>query len=134
LFNEVQASLAVLWRRAIAAAAGPGQRSVHWMEEVGGIFDQIELDAPHLSREVRQLRADHRELLEEANELADASVRPWDESSAHQLANLLQRFRDRMQRHESEENCLVQRAYSDDVGTKTDADTALGTRRYGPML
>jgi hypothetical protein len=122
LFNEVQESLddpkkighASDLLTALASAIAAHFRQ----EEVEGIFDQIEVDAPQLARELRQMRADHLELLDEADDLAAASVRPEQPSSTRQLSILFKRFRERMQRHESEENWLVQRAYCDDVGTK----------------
>jgi hypothetical protein len=88
------------------------------LEEVEGVFDQIEHDAPQLSHEVHQLRVEHVELLAEAENLVQLAQKVADPALRRQFQHLFQRFRDRMAYHESQENHLVQRAYCVDLGGK----------------
>ena len=121
-FDAVQASLASLHSaqqtphllRNLAQAV----RNHFEMEEVDGIYEQVQRDAPHLASEVHKLEADHQVLLEEIAELADMGQGLVDDAWVRQVSHLFRRFRDRMAHHEAEENKVVQRAYSDDVGTK----------------
>jgi hypothetical protein len=88
-------------------------------EDVNGVFDQIERDAPYLTQEVRKLRGEHAELLESAGELF-VMARRGDGSALwrKQLRHLFHRLRDRLAVHEADENMLLQRAYGQDIGTK----------------
>lgn len=88
------------------------------MEEVNGIFDQIERDAPQLVGAIQRLRIDHVELLVDAEHLADLGRGMQNNEGRRQFELLFLRFRDRVANHESEENCVVQSAYCVDVGTK----------------
>jgi hemerythrin HHE cation binding domain-containing protein len=88
------------------------------LEEVDGVFDQVERDAPQLSHEVHQLRVEHVELLDEAENLVRLSQKVADPAMRRQFQHLFQRFRDRMAYHESQENSVVQRAYCDDLGSE----------------
>jgi hypothetical protein len=92
---------------------------VHFgLEEVHGIFDQIERDAPHLAHDVQQLRNEHAILLMEAGDLVDMCREPINEKWVRQFSYMFRRFRDRVASHESEEHRLLQRAYCVDLGTK----------------
>ena len=118
----------------VTAAIGPGgatakaaklmsrldvQLRAHFrMEEVDGIFAQVERDAPQLARDVERLRAEHKELLIDATHLAELAPSLSNEEARRLFAHLFARFRDRVARHESEENGVLQRAYCVDVGTK----------------
>jgi hypothetical protein len=88
------------------------------MEEVDGVFDEVERDAPQLSHEVHQLRVEHVELLAEVANLVELSRQVGDPARRRQFEHLFGRFRDRMAYHESQENWVVQRAYCVDMGTK----------------
>jgi hypothetical protein len=92
---------------------------VHFrLEEVDGVFDQVERDAPQLSHEVHQLRVEHVELLAEAENLWQLAQKVAEPAMRRQFQHLFGRFRDRMVYHESQENGVVQRAYSVDLGSK----------------
>lgn len=88
-------------------------------EEQSGLFDAIEKRAPHLSRKVRHLTHEHYDLLERMDGLLRFARRGTGQPLCWWLLN--QRMHDlvvRLQRHESEENLVMQMAYSDDIGTK----------------
>lgn len=88
------------------------------LEEIDGVFDQVERDAPQLSHEVHQLRVEHVELMAEAENLLQLAQKVADPALRRQFQHLFQRFRDRMADHESQENFVVQRAYGVDIGGK----------------
>jgi iron-sulfur cluster repair protein YtfE (RIC family) len=88
-------------------------------EEQSGLFDAIEKRAPHLSRNVRNLTREHYDLLERMDGLLRFARRGTGQPLCWWM--LTQRMHDlmiRLQRHESEENLVLQMAYSDDIGTK----------------
>jgi iron-sulfur cluster repair protein YtfE (RIC family) len=88
-------------------------------EEQSGLFDAIEKRAPHLSRNVRNLTHEHYDLLERLDGLLRFARRGTGQPLCWWM--LTQRMHDlviRLQRHESEENLVLQMAYSDDIGTK----------------
>jgi hypothetical protein len=87
------------------------------MEEVDGIFDQVDRDAPQLAHEVHQLRVEHVELLDEAANLAELSRCVGDARRRQQFEHLFRRFRERVEWHEAHENGVLQRTYCEDMGT-----------------
>lgn len=118
----------------VAAAIGPGGathdagrlmaqldaelRAHFQMEEVNGVFDQIERDAPHMLGDIQRLRVDHRELLADAARLVELGRSIQNQEGQRRFEHLFQRFREHVAYHESQENCVVQRAYGVDEGTK----------------
>jgi iron-sulfur cluster repair protein YtfE (RIC family) len=88
-------------------------------EEQSGLFEAIEKRAPHLGRNVRNLTREHYDLLERLDGLLRFARRGTGQPLCWWMLNL--RMHDlvsRLQRHESEENLVLQMAYSDDIGTK----------------
>lgn len=118
----------------VAAAIGPGgatddagqlmvrldaELKAHFqMEEVNGIFDQIERDASQLVGEIQHLRVDHVELLADAAQLVELGRGIQNQEGRRRFEHLFQRFREHVAYHESQENGVVQRAYCVDEGTK----------------
>ena len=88
-------------------------------EETAGFLEQIAEHAPRLAGRTARLCAEHLEILSETNNLleqvmqGDGSEGWWCfiEAAFHD-------FRKRLMEHEREENELLQRAYSDDIGSK----------------
>jgi hypothetical protein len=88
-------------------------------EDFNGVFEQIQRDAPHFAQEVRQLRAEHVDLLESARQLF-VIARDGDDGRywPQQVRHLFHRLRERLIVHETGENRLLQRTYGEDVGAE----------------
>lgn len=86
-------------------------------EEIDGFFDQVVEQAPRLSSNTEQLRAEHvrlRELIRDLSRCAgagDGSDDWWERIEAQ-----FHEFSKQLMRHESKENELLQSAYTDDIG------------------
>ncbi len=118
----------------VAEAIGPGGATDHAgqlmvrlyaelkahfrMEEVDGVFDQIERDAPQMLGDLKRLRVDHMELLADAAHLVELGRGIEQQEGRRRFSLLFQRFREHVASHESQENGVVQRAYCVDEGTK----------------
>jgi hypothetical protein len=86
-------------------------------EEEGGYFDEIMQRDPTVARRVEQLRQDHRAMLAAVNnmnrQLQHADSTPlWFAMIGTDFADFVQRC----ERHQHEENRLVQEGYLRDVG------------------
>ncbi len=86
-------------------------------EEKGGFFDHIRKRAPQLSTDTKMLEEEHHELLGQIRNLAncaetcDGSDLWWQRLKAD-----FHEFSKELMHHESLENQLLQRAYSEDIG------------------
>ena len=88
-------------------------------EEHDGFFELIVARAPHLSRLANKLTHEHFELLERLDGLIRFARRGTGQPLCWRMLRLrLQDFAKKLHLHESEENGLLQMAYSDDLGTK----------------
>ena len=88
-------------------------------EEHEGFFDQVVSRAPQLSRQADSLSHEHVELLQGLDSLIGLAGCDTDQPQCWRVLTL--RFEDFMKQlmhHESEENGMLQEAYSDDLGTK----------------
>lgn len=88
-------------------------------EEQNGLFDLVEKRAPHLSRRVRKLMQEHFDLVERIDGLLRFARRGTGQPLCwwmlnHRMQDLIAKLR----QHESEENYVLQMAYTDDLGTK----------------
>lgn len=86
-------------------------------EEHGGYFSDVLRVAPQLSRALDRFQEEHIELARSSRAVLDLShnavkdPRRWQEVES-EFGRLFERLRN----HEREENTMVQRAFSDDVG------------------
>ncbi|MCG8450927.1 MAG: hemerythrin domain-containing protein [Pirellulales bacterium] len=88
------------------------------LEDSGGIFDQIALDAPRFSQEIDSLTIEHSQLLSEALQLAEKANLDHDtEQWWAEIARDYEKFSKRLTDHEHQENKIVQQAYNEDIGT-----------------
>jgi iron-sulfur cluster repair protein YtfE (RIC family) len=88
-------------------------------EENDGFFELIVAQAPHLSRLADKLTHEHFELLERLDGLIRFARRGTGQPLCWRMLSLrLQDFARKLQAHESQENGLLQMAYTDDLGTK----------------
>lgn len=89
------------------------------MEELGGLFEEVVERAPHLTRLAGKLTHEHDELLERLDGLLKFARRGTGQPLCWRMLSLrLQDFTKVLHQHESEENGMLQMAYSDDLGTK----------------
>jgi iron-sulfur cluster repair protein YtfE (RIC family) len=88
-------------------------------EEDGGLFEIIVERAPHLSRVADKLTHEHYELLDRLDGLLRFARRGTGQPLCWRMLSLrLQDFSRKLHQHETEENLMLQMAYSDDLGTK----------------
>ncbi len=88
-------------------------------EEDDGFFDQIEQKVPRLSPEVRHLKEEHQQFLEQMRVLvATAESRAGTPLWWQSLKTDFHEFSKALMHHESTENQLLQRAYNEDIGTR----------------
>lgn len=90
------------------------------LEEGYGYFDGPVFVAPQLGYAAESLRAQHRELYLEFNQLVEQAERYAFRGQLKSwilvLAGSFMRFHQRFMLHESRENDLIQQAYDDDLG------------------
>lgn len=90
------------------------------LEEAYGYFDDPVSVAPHLSERADSLREQHGQLYEGISQLAesaeDTSHCNGDPPAVRNLARCFMSFYDRLQDHEDDENELIVRAYTMDIG------------------
>ena len=84
-------------------------------ERPGGFFDAVVEAAPRHSGHVDELRAEHRQLLEQLAALRGAIQAPYKEASEEVLDEVAA-FVTAMREHEKREASLLQDAFSRDVG------------------
>jgi hypothetical protein len=88
-------------------------------EEDGGLFESVVERAPHLSRLADKLMHEHYELLERLDGLLKFARRGTGQPLCWRMLSLrLQDLTSKLHQHESEENGMLQMAYTDDLGTK----------------
>jgi Zn-dependent oligopeptidase len=88
-------------------------------EERNQLFEHAVERAPHLSRLADRLKQEHIELLEQIDYLVCFARRGTGQPLCwHMLGVKLADFAKNLHQHESQENGLLQRAYTDDLGTK----------------
>lgn len=86
-------------------------------EEFHGFFSEVIARVPAMTGEANKLCAEHRQMLQTATELmrfaaaGSASHEWWRELNTRFLV-----FADQLQRHEQDEDALLQRAYQEDIG------------------
>lgn len=88
-------------------------------EEADGFFDQITDQAPRLSPRADKLCHEHQQMLGGAKSLVKQAIdgdgsQAWRET----LNKAFHEFSRSLMHHESEENELLQQAYTDDIGDK----------------
>jgi len=93
---------------------------VHFAEEeTSGFFDELLIGFPEHGRELEKLRAQHAELLSEARRVVTDS-QELAEGGVGSADDLLRRARDLLDgllHHEQAETGLMQRVYTEDLGT-----------------
>lgn len=88
-------------------------------EEDGGLFETVVERAPHLTRLADKLTHEHIELLARLDGLLKFARRGTGQPLCWRMLSLrLADFTKVLHRHESEENGMLQMAYTDDLGTK----------------
>lgn len=88
-------------------------------EEEGGLFEDVVERAPHLSRLAAKLTHEHIEILGRLDGLLTFARRGTGQPLCWRMLRLrLQDLTNQLHQHESEENGMLQMAYSDDLGTK----------------
>ena len=87
-------------------------------EESAGLFSDIESRAPRMADRVAELRAEHQRLADAIADLQNVAAR-GDGSDAwwEQVGRAYQVFSKELMHHESYENELLLRAYTDDIGS-----------------
>lgn len=93
---------------------------VHFREEeASGFFEELELEFPEHARELEGLRGEHvdllaagRRIVSEFLELAESGA-----GSPIELVGNARQMLDRLLRHEQGETTLMQRSYTEDLGT-----------------
>jgi hypothetical protein len=86
-------------------------------EEFRGFFGEVTARAPFLSLEANKLCAEHLDMLHTSRQLGQFAIAGggsqcwWRELNTRFLV-----FADQLQRHEHDEDSLLQRAYQDDIG------------------
>ena len=97
------------------------QLALHFaLEEAYGYFDDPAYVAPRLCEQALELRAEHRVLYGLVTDVADLAQHVDRHgplaSFQTRIATSFRHFEDRLQRHESRENDLIQEEYGDDIG------------------
>jgi hypothetical protein len=88
-------------------------------EEDGGLFESVVERAPHLARLADKLTHEHVEILERLDGLLKFARRGTGQPLCWRMLSLrLRDLTNQLHQHESEENGMLQMAYSDDLGTK----------------
>ncbi|MCH8043150.1 MAG: hemerythrin domain-containing protein [Planctomycetes bacterium] len=88
-------------------------------EEFGGYFSEVRDIAPRFSRQIDTLKQQHIEFLSTIDAIGERLDRPSDSTTWRPaIAADFDLFVDVFQRHESEENELIQEALQRDVGTE----------------
>ncbi|NIP86535.1 MAG: hemerythrin domain-containing protein, partial [Planctomycetales bacterium] len=99
------------------------QLAMHFaLEDAYGYFEDAIAEAPRLSDQAEELRAEHDELFQEICELVEEAEqlmyheRPCGYPEQTELAIRFYRFHARFQEHETRENQLVLDAFDQDIG------------------
>ncbi len=88
-------------------------------EEAEGFFEQIADQAPRLARRVNNLCTEHVEMLAEIDGLMEQAMQgDGSEGWWRYIGAEFHGLSKRLMEHEREENELLQRAYTDDIGSK----------------
>lgn len=88
-------------------------------EEAGGFFDQITDQAPRLSSRADKLCHEHQQMLDSAKSLVKQAIDgDGSEGWRDKMGAAFHDFGRSLMHHESEENELLQQAYTDDIGDK----------------
>ncbi|MDH3717246.1 MAG: hemerythrin domain-containing protein [Planctomycetota bacterium] len=94
--------------------------SLHFsLEESFGYFDDALDVAPHLSQQAEALRMEHTTLYETLCDLVEQSEQLTYHETEGSLQNLIEQcaqFYQELDRHESQENDLILRAFDEDLG------------------
>ena len=88
------------------------------MEEDGGYFAEVLLHAPQLISKANALLAQHPKMCAQAKEITvEVSARePAGDDWWEHTGELFRAFREELNRHEKQEDGLLQEAYSRDIG------------------
>jgi iron-sulfur cluster repair protein YtfE (RIC family) len=86
-------------------------------EETGGFFDQIVSQTPRHAERCKSLREEHTWLLASIRELNEqASLGDDSDDWWQRLESKFHEFSKELMQHESKENELVQKVYTEDIG------------------
>lgn len=88
-------------------------------EEADGYFGNLMEKAPRAVPIVERILREHREMLEEIEEMIATAKKDLNEKhDTHELSQQYAKFREKLEEHEHLENDLLQSVYTDDIGTK----------------
>ena len=91
----------------------------HFHEEESGLFDDMIAADPRSARAAKTLRAEHEEILASLRTLLDSTLVYGEQRAPDdpKLRRLTRELLERFDRHEIEENDLIQRLTLEDLGT-----------------
>ena len=88
-------------------------------EEGDDYFNSLVEKAPRTAATVERLLREHREMLEEVENMIQTARADLDQKrDTEELAKQYTKFREKLHEHEHMENDLLQHVYTEDIGTK----------------